>query len=509
MSHYHLIIQAGGQGTRLMGENSVFPKILKTISGKTIYEHILESLSPYGEVVVILDKKFSPWQSYLSARSKVIYSNQTGDLAGINTALDYVFKPPLFPHKVLVVWSDLLFGKNFKQNHYFHEDLSDRENVLFLLNDEKEYCRLRFQEDLQRDEDKDEPKYPFPGVFLLDSRQDRTSFFRRWLNETQNPSFDLLEQKRLENVFFNEGELTRDIIQVGTKEEFSLRNHPYSSRSFNKIHFFNSFVVKESKNRVDLQREYEWLKESYPEHSFSFSRRTFDLEMPLFIHSSKYPLLNILDGAIQSLSDLHEKKTAKYIGLEEGSLLLEHLILDKALVRLTEFEGEFPISIKKVDGVEIPSNIEERFRSLFDLILEEVGSSIEYLNFIHGDPTLSNLCLNENGSEYVWIDPRPPFFEKHKFLGFKILDWVKFYYSLSGYDKLNRYELIPRIIEGDILIDELQILEKVPEILPFPNDLLEKFMPFLWMSLAAYTIDTPIEASIAYGIAIKKLVELT
>lgn len=507
MGQYHLIIQAGGQGTRLMGENSVFPKILKTISGKTIYEHILESLSPYGEVVVILDKKFSPWQSYFSARSKVIYSDQTGDLAGINTALDHLFKPPLFPHKVLVVLSDLLFGKNFKQNHYFNEDLSDRKNILFLLNNKEEYCRLRFQEDLERDEG--EPKYPFPGVFLLDIRQDHTSFFRHWLNKTQNPSFDLLEEKSLENVFFNKGELTRDIIQIGTKEEFNLRNRPYSSRSFNKIHFFDSFVVKESKNRVDLQREYEWLKESYLEYNFSFSRRTFDLEMPLFIHSSKYPLVDVLDGAAQSLSDLHEKKTAKYIGLEEGSLLLEHFILDKALIRLNQFEDEFPISIKKVDGVEIPSNIEERFRSLFNSILEEADSSIEYLNFVHGDPTFSNLCLNEDGSQYIWIDPRPPFFEKHKFFGFKILDWVKFYYSLSGYDKLNRYELIPRIVQGDILIDELQILEEVPEILPFPNDLLEKFMPFLWMSLAAYTIDTPIEASIAYGVAIKKLMELT
>lgn len=509
MSYYHLIIQAGGEGTRLMGENSPFPKILKTISGKTTFEHVMESLTPYGKTVVILNEKHKAWEKYFPKSVHVVYSSKTGDLAGVSEALEALKSERSWPDKVLVVWSDLLFKEAFSKERQWHfrEDVYPFENILFLLDDTSQKCRLSFREDFS--EDDDYRKCPFPGVFLLNFISDKTKLFKEWIEREARPSFDLLVEQDLQRRFFDRAYATLWIEQIGTKEEFLLHNKPHSSRSFNKIHFLRSIVVKESKNRVELEREYRWLKESYPQYDFCFSKRTFDLEMPRFTHSSEYPLKNILDGAIQSLCDLHETKTAKHIGLEEASLLFERLVLDKALIRLREFEAGFPLPLKKVDGFEIPPNLEERFRSLFKSTLKEVGSSIEYLNFVHGDSTLSNLCLNENGSEYVWIDPRPPFFEEYRFFGFKILDFVKLYYSLSGYDKLNRYELVPRIIDGNILIDELQVLEDVAEILPFPNKLLEKFMPFVWMSLAGYTVSTPIEASIAYGISIKKLLELT
>lgn len=506
MSYYHLIIQAGGEGTRLMGENSPFPKILKTISGKTIFEHVMESLTPYGKTVVILNEKHKAWEKYFSKSVHVVYSSKTGDLAGVSEALEALKSEERWPNKVLVVWSDLLFKEDFSKQWHFREDSYPFENILFLLEDTRQKCRLSFREDFSEDED--ERKYPFPGVFLLSLRSDKTKLFKEWIEHEAHPSFDFLVEQDLQRRFFDKASATFGVEQIGTKEEFLLHNKPYSSRSFNKIHFLPSIVVKESKNRVELEREYRWLKESYPQYDFCFSKRTFDLEMPRFTHSSKHPPEEILEEVIQSLCDLHETKTAKYIGLEEASLLFEHLVLDKTLTRLMEFKAHFPLSLNKVDGCEIPPDLERRFKSLFKSTLKEVDSSIEYLNFVHGDSTLSNLCLSENGSEYIWIDPRPPFFEKHRFYGFKILDFVKLYYSLSGYDKLNRYELVPRIINGNILIDELQILEDVPEVFPFPNKLLERFMPFVWMSLAGYTIDTPIEASIAYGIAIKKLLEL-
>lgn len=504
---YSLIIQAGGKGTRLMGENSVFPKLLKTFSGKTIYDHMLDSLNPTGEIVVILDQSYSCWEAFLLEKaSKVIYSDKKGDLAGIEQALDFLWSKSC-SQKVLVAWSDLYFTQSFLEDCRLSEESAVTSNVLLLLSDGVQKCRLSFQDGFSSNEQG--VRYPFPGVFILDLENKKTKAFKNWIDETPNPSFDLLAKEHLEEVFFEGGVLSKNITQIGTKEEFTQHNCPFSPRSFNKIHFFDSFVIKESQNKTDLEHEYEWLKESYPQHQFSFSRRTFDLEMPLFRHSSKFLKENLVNGAIESLSDLHESRTAKYIGLEEGRNLFEEVLLQKALKRVEIFRKHLPVQISKIDGVEIIQDLETRLRNLFDLILRDLGTGLEYLNFVHGDPTLSNLCLDQDGKEFIWIDPRPPFFKEHLFYGFKILDFAKLYYSLSGYDSLNRYEIIPRIIDGNILINELDVLTEVPSVFPFPNSFLEKFMPFLWLSLAAYAIDTPIEASIAYGIGIKKLLKFS
>lgn len=506
--YYHLIIQAGGEGTRLMGENSLFPKILKTISGKTIFEHVMQALNPCGQVVIILNEKHRAWEKHFPNFVRTVYSHKTGDLAGISEAIEaaeVLENKRDFPGKILVVWSDLLFGERFSRHLYFREDSYPFQNILFLLADNLQKCRLNFREDFSEDED--EQSYPFPGVFLLDFKSEKIKLFKEWIKHEAHPSFDLVVKQNLQHKFFDKTSVVSEIKQIGTKEEFRVHNKPYSSRSFNTIEFHKSFVVKKSKDKVGLELEYKWLREAYPQYRFDFSRRTCDLEMPLFEHSSKYPKDKLIEMAIQSLHNLHESKTRKEIRIDEGKELLRKAILTKALNRIEVFINNFFIQIGRVDSVEIPDDLKTRLSSLFESILNDLDCEIKYLNFVHGDSTLSNLCLDQD--ECVWIDPRPPLFESHGFLGFKILDFAKLYYSLSGYEKLNRFELVPRIVDANILIDELDILEEVPPVLPYPNSLLEKFMPFLWLSLAGYAVDTPVEASIAYGIGIKKLLELT
>ena len=104
----HIIIQAGGKGTRVERFTGNKPKALLSIHGKPLIMHILDRF-PEANITVIADYKADVLEKYLNTFANrqldIIRASEKGTASGIADAVERIPDGEPF----LLIWCDLYF----------------------------------------------------------------------------------------------------------------------------------------------------------------------------------------------------------------------------------------------------------------------------------------------------------------------------------------------------------------------------------------------------------------
>ncbi|MCB9806241.1 hypothetical protein H6775_03765 [Candidatus Nomurabacteria bacterium] len=469
-----LIIQAGGKGSRLLGENAAFSKVYFCYKGKSILKYWQENFSAF-EVSAIINKGFEN----IFPNENVFYSDeQNGDFSDLFSQVAKTTKD-----RVVIVWSDYIIKEEFL-NDVFDLVVHNDKNVIGSTSDLN--CRIKFKE-------KDNQE-GFFGFMKVSAKNLKTPAFL--LKALQHKCFEDFYNN--ENIFeffdeiysFPQGSL----VDLGTRDEAKKLPVEYSGNSGSTITYLNSgFVQKSFPSVAVMENEQRWYKHFYPEIDDTPPRN------PGYYNSDRYLIL---------------KELRPYFSLKEE----ERPTIDQIVASIDEYQRKNPMLRPDGKGLIVedsfPKRIynyiydtprisegtkkggrkhrkEKEIRLIADALCNEINE-FEKDNLFplsrHGDTTLSNLCLDEN-NKIIWIDPRPG-----TFCFSSIFDYAKLYYSLCGYDVVNtcRYSVLK---EGDKLTIDFFDGQKMPSL--YKKDLggfkwqtLALFLPIFWLSFYDLSILT-------------------
>lgn len=416
----HIIVQAGGKGTRMEHLTYNKPKALVPIDNLPMLFHLFRKY-PEAEFVVIGDYKYEVLERYLEAFAEVKYSivdarGKSGTCAGIGEALKRIPAKEAF----MLIWSDLVLPKEY--------EMPDEEGDYIGIS--KDFrCRWSYRDGVFKEEPSEE--FGVAGHFIFRDKNAITDVpeegeFVRWL------------QGR--SMIFREYPLYRT-KEYGLISEYE-KLEKNRCRPFNRITIDGDKIIKEAiddQGRGLAVRENAWydkVKEAgfpgipkiYGTNPIIMERidgkNIYEYDLAL---DEKRIILHKLIGCLKEIHKLGRCDADKdsfydaYIG--------------KTFKRLEKVENLVPFAKEEfitINGI--------KCRNVFyckDWLKKTVE---EYLPkefvFIHGDCTFSNMML-KGGTEPVLIDPRG-YFGTTELYGDPAYDWAKLYYSLAGnYDQFN------------------------------------------------------------------------
>jgi thiamine kinase-like enzyme len=146
-----------------------------------------------------------------------------------------------------------------------------------------------------------------------------------------------------------------------------------------------------------------------------------------------------------------------------------------------------------INGRRVSNPIKNDF-DVIDSIAERITRGGGKFTVIHGDPTFSNMLINNSTNDVKLIDPRG-YFYKTEIYGDPLYDYAKLYYSMAGnYDQFNRRNFTISINENEV---KMQIASNgwegmVPAFkkrLGASMDKIEALHALIWLSLTGYVLD--------------------
>ena len=427
----HIIIQAGGKGTRLEGLTRNRPKCLVPVNNRPMIFWTFEAFKDH-DITVICDYKQDALKRYLSTfgaqyQVQVITADGTGTVSGIGKACS------LFDDAdpVVVLWCDLLFDREWKM-HAAMSSVPLQNNLIGLSGTFP--CRWSFENGQFKHEATSVSGVA--GFFVFKNK-----------SELENIPTDgalvpwLAETGKTFSTFYLE-----NVTEVGTVKTFEALNKPSVCRPFNEV-LFNEETV--SKRGVDDQGrkiavdEIAWYKHVQA-LGFAAIPKIHSFE-PLVMERIKgrniweYDCLTVsekkrvLDSIIDGLRELHQLENARTASIAD----LEECYVTKTFSRLEKVENLVPFARDeyiRINGRYYKNIFYDR-ESLAYILRERYPKEF---HLIHGDPTFSNMLYDRIHGKVFFIDPRG-YFGKSKLYGDVDYDWAKVYYSLVGnYDQFNR-----------------------------------------------------------------------
>lgn len=428
----YIIVQAGGKGTRLEYLTKNKPKAIVPIDNLPMIFHLFNKF-PNKKFIIIGDYKHDVLEKYLSSFATVEYevvvADGTGTCGGIEKALSKIPQNKRF----LLIWSDLVLSKDL-------ELPKDELNYVGLSKDFK--CRWSFNEKGFVEE----PSYEngVAGFFIFQNKDildevPSSGEFVKWLGEKniEFKTFDLYGTK-----------------EFGTLEEYN-KLEVNKCRPFNKSYLQDDKFIKVPVNAQGEElavKEKRWYKEVA---KINFNRipkiYSYDpLTMELLKGKNYYQLeelsleekKNALNEIIATINRLHSLSS-----IETDMESVRANYLDKTFDRLEKIQDLVPFAKEEfivVNG--------KKCRNVFfyknELIEKIEKLDVPIFNIIHGDPTFSNMMLNDG--KCILIDPRG-YFGNTLLYGDASYDWAKIYYSLVGnYDKFNLKKFRLLINDSDV-----------------------------------------------------------
>ncbi len=472
----HVVVQAGGKGTRLKWYTRNKPKAIVPIGNKPLVFHLFDKF-PEARFHIIGDYKVDVLTKYLDTFSKAKYDvvgtgGKAGTCSGIREALRLVPEGERF----MLVWCDVVLDPEL--------EIPDTDGNLIGLSSTFD-CRWSMR-DGELVEEHSSAK-GVAGVFVFKDRSvlrdvPEEGEFVRWLSRSGIPlePFDL-----------------------GGSREYGLESlvpklEAGKCRPFNRTETHGTQIWKfpiDDQGRALAKREAAWYR-----HVDGFGDvaipRIYDYYDPLkmervngqnvyaydFDRSTKS---EVLKRMVDSLRHLHSLE-----GCEKDEASIMAAYYDKTLARLNKVKGLVP----HADEERIVIN-GKSCRNVF-FHLDELRERVKALpcsefRLIHGDCTFSNMMLRD-GRYPVFIDPRG-YFGNVELFGDPAYDWAKLYYSIKGnYDKFNlrRFRLdigeeIRLDVESNNWEDmESEFLDLVKdEVAPQEIRLLHAI---IWLSLTTY-----------------------
>lgn len=480
----HVVIQAGGRGSRLRHHTWNKPKCLVSIHGKPVIYHLFDQL-PGASFTVIGDYLFDVLEGYIAynkppAPCRLVKAEGKGTASGIAEALAGI--PADEP--VMIIWSDLFLTQPFVEPQ-------GGSNPVVCLTDDF-ICRWSLQPDGLREVSSQTDGVP--GVFYLPRRDcmplpPAEGEFVRWFSQNV-PSFDKLTTPGLEEV--------GDFVTIE-----DLNNRAGFTRFFNRVEIGETEVTKSA---VDpefeplIAREIAWYK-AVGELGF---RR-----IPTLVSDKPFVIQRIDGQHAYQMTDLspRERRAVVADGLEALATLhalgtapadpaaITEVYLTKTQDRVASVRSVIPMidaPSMTINGLKCRNPFAEKHAGMLEAICADLHPGS--FHPIHGDPTFSNTLVDRNLRSW-FIDPRG-YFYKPGVYGDPRYDFAKVYYSAVGaYDAFNRrqFKLYVDNDTVEILMEPSAFATSAVEVFRefFGPDLktIERLHGLIWLSLAGYVRD--------------------
>jgi MobA-like NTP transferase domain len=480
MNNLHIIVQAGGRGSRLRHHTWNKPKCLVSVRGKPLLYHLFDRF-PKAHFHIIGDYAFEQLQKYLETNPPIpsytlTHTDQKGTLSGISVALQDVPKDA----ELLITWSDLIIGDlpEFPITDY---------PVVVTTN--AFTCRWTYD----HGQLKEEPgPNGIPGIFYVKQAKEfptppSSGEFVKWFSKSVT-KFAIKECNNLEEL--------GDFATIETQND-----RAGFSRFFNEVKILDTTVEKRAidPNYADLiGKEQSWYKSV---SDLGFRR------IPKIISTEPYVMERISGQHAYQMTDLNDRERRAVLADYLDALVSLH---DLGTQPAVEQDIRDTYINKTINRVESVANIIPNFsksamtingikcQNIFSKpeIFEDIYKMLEpkFFTPIHGDPTFSNSLIDRNLRAW-FIDPRG-YFSKPGIWGDPVYDFAKVYYSaVGGYDAFNRRKFKLHIDD-----ETVEIIMEPPAFTQAANDIFKEFFEddlkkiqvlhgLIWLSLSGYAKD--------------------
>ncbi len=433
----HIIVQAGGKGTRLGHLTANKPKALVPIDNLPMLFHLFRKY-PDSRYIIIGDYKFDVLERYLAAFAPVDYqlvcaAGYTGTCAGLRQAVD---KLPVH-EPFMLIWSDLILPADF----VLPEEPGDYIGVA------KDFpCRWKYENGVFAEERSD--TFGVAGLFAFHDKSvldgvPAEGELVRWLAGT--------------GMRFQSLPLCK-VREYGLLSEYE-KLESARCRPFNKTYIEDGYFVKEA---IDAQgaalakRETAWYRRVRDQHF---------VNIPEIVAYEPLKMERIAGKAIYEYGDLALDRKRELLGQIISCLRAVQGLENVPSDRASYDEAYIGKTFQRLEKVrELVPFAQDRYvtvngrrcRNVF-FCREELERRMERFfparfKLVHGDCTFSNIMLREDGTP-VLIDPRG-YFGTTELYGDPAYDWAKLYYSVVGnYDQFNRKRFCLDVGDAGVALD--------------------------------------------------------
>jgi len=479
----HIIVQAGGRGSRLRHHTWNKPKCLVSVRGKPLLYHLFDRF-PTAYFHIIGDYAYDQLEKYLQVNTPTVQytltqTNEKGTASGIGDALKSVPKDA----ELIITWSDLIIGS-------MPSILNSAIPTVITTN--AFTCRWT-QNEAGALIEQPGPN-GIPGIFYAS----RAEYF------PEPPASGEFVKWFSKNVTQFNTLLCNDLEELGDFSTIETQNDRAGfSRFFNEVKINESTVEKRAIDSDYLHligKEQDWYKSV---SDLGFRR------IPKIISTDPYVMTKINGNHAYQMLDLTEREKRAVLADYLDSLMSLHDLstrpavsedvvdtyITKTLNRVNSVSKIIPNFDQDsitVNGLKCKNVFAEKHKHLFNTIL----TAIQPLVFtpIHGDPTFSNSLVDKNLK--VWyIDPRG-YFSKPGIWGDPMYDFAKVYYSaVGGYDMFNR-----RKFKLHIDRETVEILQEATGFEIYAEEIFTEYFckdiakikilhGLIWLSLSGYAKD--------------------
>ncbi len=481
----HVIVQAGGRGSRLRHHTWNKPKCLVSIQGKPVLYHLFDRF-PGAQFVVIGDYAFDVLKAYLEYNPPpvdytLVRATAKGTVSGIAQALELV--PP--EAEVLITWSDLIIGGDTCPPP------EATAPVVGLTDDFT--CRWSRRPDGSLAE-VTSARDGIPGIFYAARRSDLPTppdegEFMAWFVQAV-PEFQTQTWTGLQEM----GEFV--VLEA-------MNNADGFTRFFNKVEIGEDTVRKSATEPAFaplIERETAWYREAralgFQRIPEVFSEQPFVMQRIAGAHPYQLNDLTareqraVLADVIDALRGLHARGCQPWREDEA-----REAYLTKTQARVQSVRALLPTLDKPsitVNGLKCRNPFSERYAGLLPELYATLGG--KEFRPIHGDPTFSNTLVDGNLRSW-FIDPRG-YFAKPGAYGDPLYDFAKLYYSSAGgYDAFNRRQFKLHVDEDtvEILMEKPPFAAAAQQV--FDGDFKDQMAQIrtlhglIWLSLSGYVRD--------------------
>ena len=478
----HIIVQAGGRGSRLRHHTWNKPKCLVSVRGKPLLYHLFEKF-PNAHFHIIGDYAFDQLEKYLQVnppgvKFTLTQTKEKGTCSGIANALMSV---PI-DSELIITWSDLIIGTM--------PDITAKDDVPVVVISNAFTCRWTQGEDGKLYEQPG--PNGIPGIFYANKARyfpepPASGEFVKWFSR---------------NVPVFETAVCNDLEELGDFATIETQNDRAGfSRFFNEVKILDTTVEKraiDSNYSHLIGKEQAWYKSV---SDLGFRR------IPKIISTEPYIMEKINGEHAYQMNDLNQRERRAVLADYLDSLNLLHFLGTQESVEQDVRDTYITKTIDRVNSVAaIIPNFDQKAitvngtkcKNIFHTpeTMEYIYSLLKpkYFTPIHGDPTFSNSLIDKNLRTW-FIDPRG-YFSKPGIWGDPLYDFAKVYYSaIGGYDTFNRkkFKLVVDSETVEVLMEESAFTTAGNEIFAefFGKDLakIEILHGLIWLSLSGYAKD--------------------
>lgn len=429
-----------GKGKRLNPLTLSIPKILVNINNENIITKIINYWKKYtNNFLIVVEKKYNNWLRFYLDTMDINYELRNVKIN--NQENSYTIKKSMYDQigneKIIITWCDIL------PNEDINIDLLNNDSIF--VNNSKTYESRYFANNKILKKVKDYNEGNVVGIY----------YFKKYnglLNDNDNQ--DLCDCILNTHSTLDTYEL-KELIDIGDKKKLYnfYKKQKYTTRYFNKItEINNKFLLKESvcnygdkiiSNEINFYKYIINNKINYPIPEIkNIKLNSFEIRR-LENYTTLYDKLlvendinrnKILKSLFKKLNEIYDEHNFE-IKEEIYNRDLYKETIHKINNRRNNYEYIINNNIKYVNGIKIMS-----FDNLLDCLQLKISKLVKKINIYeytltHGDLNLSNIMIN--GNDFKFIDPRG-YYGYSKIFGMKYYELCKIYFSILGFDKLNK-----------------------------------------------------------------------